>query len=107
MRIPAFDPNPSCCSLLPQPMSEADNFKKMALLGGVGYKWKDYRAQRDARYKRMMLDADEFTRRFLMHVLPDGFRRIRHYGLFANGGRGEHRASPSAAQRTGATERIQ
>ena len=38
--------------------------------------------------KTMTLDADEFIRRFLMHVLPDGFHRIRHYGLLANGARG-------------------
>src|SRR5215472_373102 len=53
----------------------------------VTFKWTDYRAKRDARYKLMTLDADEFIRRFLIHVLPDGFHRIRHYGLFANGGR--------------------
>jgi Putative transposase/Transposase zinc-binding domain len=53
----------------------------------VTFKWKDYRAKGDARYKLMTLDADEFIRRFLIHVLPDGFHRIRHYGLFANGGR--------------------
>ena len=53
----------------------------------VTFKWKDYRAKRDARYKLMTLDVDEFIRRFLIHVLPDGFHRIRHYGLFANGGR--------------------
>src|SRR5499427_8659956 len=39
------------------------------------------------RCKLMTLDADEFIRRFLIHVLPDGFHRIRHYGLFANGNR--------------------
>jgi hypothetical protein len=50
----------------------------------VTFKWKDYRAKSDARYKLMTLDADEFIRRFLIHVLPDGFHRIRHYGLFAN-----------------------
>jgi hypothetical protein len=54
------------------------------------FKWKDYRAKADARYKLMTLDADEFIRRFLIHVLPDGFHRIRHYGLFANGGRAEN-----------------
>jgi hypothetical protein len=53
----------------------------------VTFKWKDYRAKGDARYKLMTLDADEFIRRFLIHVLPDGFHRIRHYGLFANGNR--------------------
>ena len=37
--------------------------------------------------RSMTLDADEFIRRFLLHVLPDGFHRIRHYGYLANGGR--------------------
>ena len=40
----------------------------------------------------MTLDADEFIRRFLIHVLPDGFHRIRHYGFFANGSRAENLA---------------
>ena len=53
----------------------------------VTFKWKDYRAKADARCKLMTLDADEFIRRFLIHVLPDGFHRIRHYGLFANANR--------------------
>src|SRR5271155_4232015 len=53
----------------------------------VTFKWKDYRAKSPARYKLMTLDADEFIRRFLIHVLPDGFHRIRHYGLFANANR--------------------
>src|SRR5690242_4203337 len=53
----------------------------------VTFKRKDYRAKGDARYKLMTLDADEFIRRFLIHVLPDGFHRIRHYGLFANANR--------------------
>jgi hypothetical protein len=53
----------------------------------VTFKWKDYRAKGDARYKLMTLDADEFIRRFLIHALPDGFHRIRHYGLFANANR--------------------
>jgi Putative transposase/Transposase zinc-binding domain len=56
----------------------------------VTFNWKDYRARVDARYKLLTLDADEFIRRFLIHVLPDGFHRIRHYGLFANGGRAEN-----------------
>ena len=51
---------------------------------GVTFKWKDYRAKGNARYKTMTLAADEFIRRFLLHVLPTGFHRIRHYGLFAN-----------------------
>ena len=53
----------------------------------VSFKWKDYRAKADVRYKLMTLDADEFIRRFLIHVLPDGFHRIRHYGLLANANR--------------------
>jgi len=53
----------------------------------VTFKWKDYRAKGDLRYKLMTLDAEEFIRRFLIHVLPNGFHRIRHYGLFANANR--------------------
>jgi Putative transposase len=53
----------------------------------VTFKWKDCRAKADARCKLMTLDADEFIRRLLIQVLPDGFHRIRHYGLFANGNR--------------------
>jgi hypothetical protein len=56
----------------------------------VTFKWKDYRAHADNRYKLMTLDVDEFIRRFLIHVLPDGFHRIRHYGLFANARRAEN-----------------
>jgi hypothetical protein len=54
---------------------------------GVTFKWKDYRAKGRLRRKVMTLATDEFIRRFLIHVLPLGFHRIRHYGLFANGGR--------------------
>jgi hypothetical protein len=50
---------------------------------GVTFKWKDYRIQGRDRLKTMTLDAAEFIRRFLLHVLPSGFHRIRHYGLFA------------------------
>ena len=59
---------------------------------GVTFRWKDYRATGKSRHKTMTLDADEFIRRFLLHVLPAGFHRIRHYGLLANGGRREHLA---------------
>jgi putative transposase/transposase-like zinc-binding protein len=51
---------------------------------GVSFRWKDYRAKGNTRYKTMTLSANEFMRRFLLHVLPDGFHRIRHYGLIAN-----------------------
>jgi hypothetical protein len=55
----------------------------------VRFRWKDYRANDRAKHKVMTLAAGEFMRRFLMHVLPNGFHRIRHYGLFANGHRVE------------------
>jgi len=51
---------------------------------GVTFKWKDYRAKERDRHKTMTLAPDEFIRRFLLHVLPSGFHRIRHYGLIAN-----------------------
>jgi hypothetical protein len=54
---------------------------------GVRFRWKDYRAKGRTRYKAMTLAATEFMRRFLLHVLPGGFHRIRHYGLLANGAR--------------------
>jgi hypothetical protein len=57
---------------------------------GVTFRWKDYRAKGRERYKVMTLAVDEFIRRFLLHVLPSGFHRIRHYGLFANSGRAEN-----------------
>jgi len=57
---------------------------------GVTFKWKDYRIEGRDRYKLMTLATDEFIRRFLIHVLPGGFHRIRHYGLFASGSRAEN-----------------
>ena len=51
---------------------------------GVTFKWKDYRAKRRHRYKTLTLATPEFIRRFLIHVLPPSFHRIRHYGLLAN-----------------------
>jgi hypothetical protein len=58
---------------------------------GVTFRWKDYRVKNSAkgrtRHKAMTLDPGEFMRRFLLHVLPGGFHRIRHYGLLANGSR--------------------
>ena len=50
--------------------------------GKVSFRWKDYR--HDSRKKVMCLDAQEFIRRFLLHVLPHGLQRIRHYGFLAN-----------------------
>jgi hypothetical protein len=51
---------------------------------GVTFKVKDYRIEGSGRYKTMTLDHGEFIRRFLLHVLPKGFHRIRHYGLLAS-----------------------
>ena len=62
--------------------------------GRVAFRWKDYRHH--GRSKIMTLEADEFIRRFLLHTLPDGFHRIRHYGFLANG----HRAAKLALCRT-------
>ena len=59
---------------------------------GVTFKFKDYRAKGGCRYGRITLTVDEFMRRFLLHVLPRGFHRIRHYGLLANAARVEHLA---------------
>ncbi len=53
---------------------------------GVTFRYKDYRRNGQARYRTMTIDADEFIRRFLLHVLPKGFHRIRHYGLLASAG---------------------
>ncbi|MCP4308395.1 MAG: IS91 family transposase [bacterium] len=59
---------------------------------GVTFKWKDYRAKGRNPWTTMTLAPSEFIRRFLLHVLPSGFHRIRHYGLLANGGRAENLA---------------
>jgi Putative transposase/Transposase zinc-binding domain len=73
---------------------------------GVTFRYKDYRADGLARHKVMTLKTDEFIRRFMLHVLPKGFHRIRHYGLFAATGRAANiarlrellDATPPAAQ---------
>ena len=51
------------------------------------FRYKDYRRNGRERYRTMTLTPDEFIRRFLLHVLPKGFHRIRHYGLLASAGR--------------------
>ena len=68
------------------------NSRLIAMDGrGISFRWKDYRARGRAPgntwIKTMTLPAAEFIRRFLLHVLPDGFHRIRHYGLFASAAR--------------------
>ena len=65
----------------------------------VAFKFKDYRLEGPERYKTMTLQTGEFIRRFLMHVLPKGFHRIRHYGLLA-------RSKTKAAMLTRARELI-
>ena len=54
---------------------------------GVTFRYKDYRCDGPNRQRTMTLSPDEFIRRFLLHVLPKGFHRIRHYGLLASAGR--------------------
>ena len=54
---------------------------------GITFSWKNYRIKGAKRYSSMTLTADEFIRRFLIHILPSGFHRIRHYGLIANANR--------------------
>ena len=68
---------------LQQPFDRLDD-------NGVTFKWKDYRIEGRERYKVMTLATNEFIRRFLIHVLPDGFHRIRHYGLLASATRADN-----------------
>ena len=78
----------------------------------VTFKVKDYRIEGPGRYTTMTLDVGEFIRRFLIHVLPKGFHRIRHYGLFAGSNRAETidtvrkllNLAPPAAEETAADE---
>ena len=79
---------------------------------GVSFRWKDYRIDRPRPLKTMTLAAHEFIRRFLLHVLPKGFHRIRRYGLLANGNRAAAIARgarvaqvPTASARTRADRR--
>jgi hypothetical protein len=51
---------------------------------GVTFRWKNYRIEGPGRYQTMTLSTHEFIRRFLLHVLPDGFHRMRHFGFLAN-----------------------
>ncbi len=64
---------------------------------GVTFRYKDYRRDGAERYRTMTLATDEFIRRFLLHVLPNGFHRIRHYGLLASATR---KANVARARRT-------
>lgn len=81
----------------------------------VAFKWKDYRIKNGDRQKIMHLATGEFIRRFLIHVLPDGFHRIRHYGLLASAKRKTNiakvrtllDAEPAAIMEAPTTEAVQ
>lgn len=62
----------------------------------IAFRWKDYRGNGSDRWKTMRLQPHEFIRRFLLHVLPKGFHRIRHYGLFASTNRAQNIATARA-----------
>jgi hypothetical protein len=62
----------------------------------IAFRWKDYRLNGAHRWKTMRLRPHEFIRRFLLHVLPKGFHRIRHYGLFASTNRAQSIATARA-----------
>ena len=72
----------------------------------VTFRWKDYRAKQENRYKTMALDTQEFIRRFLIHVLPHRFHRIRHYGLFSNGARTENLTKARALLGVDSTQHV-
>jgi hypothetical protein len=63
---------------------------------GIAFRWKDYRIDGPGRWKTMRLHPHEFIRRLLLHVLPKGFHRIRHYGLFAHANRTKNIATARA-----------
>jgi hypothetical protein len=77
------------------------NSRLIALTGGqVSFRWRDYRHHNKS--KVMTLAAEEFIRRFLLHTLPDGFHRIRHYGFLANRRRADKLARCRALLAVGA-----
>ena len=69
-------------------------------------RWKDYRIKGRDQYKLMTLAPGEFIRRFLIHVLPKGLHRIRHYGLLARSSRTVNIARPRVARRLNTPNRI-
>ena len=71
---------------------------------GITFKWKDYRRKNEKRYTSMTLDTDEFIRRFLIHILPSGFHRLRHYGLIANANRKDNLARARKLLKVNETE---
>ncbi len=82
---------------------------------GVTFRWKDYGEHGRTRQKTMTLHTEEFMRRFLLHVLPSGFHRIRHFGFLANANRKHdiptvrellHEPAPVAAAEPAATHNM-
>jgi hypothetical protein len=71
--------------------ANASRFRRVA-----GFAWKDYRTKGRDRQKIMTLATDEFIRRFLIHVRPQSFHRIRHYDLLVTGGRARNIARARA-----------
>lgn len=71
--------------------------------GRVSFKWRDYKDNN--RWKIMSLPADEFIRRFLLHILPPRFMKIRHYGLLANRGKSKRLALRKRLTRTPITQK--
>jgi len=71
--------------------ANASRFRRVA-----GFAWTDYRTKGRDRQKIMTLATDEFIHRFLIHVLPQSFHRIRHYGLLVTGGRARNIARARA-----------
>jgi len=70
------------CSAIHPPLAISNNRLVALDERGVTFRYKDYRRDGQARYGTMTLSADEFIRRFLLHVLPKGFHRIRHCGCW-------------------------
>jgi len=84
----ARSPDPSRCSAYLSRYTHRVAISNSRLVAadesGVTFSYKDYRIEGPGRHKTMTLAPAEFIRRFLLHVLPKGFHRIRHYGLLAN-----------------------
>src|SRR5215475_15626686 len=91
------DPNRSCAISPVTPIgSPSRTVASLQPMTTRSRSWKDYRVNGPDRWKTMRLQPHEFIRRFLVHVLPKGFHRIRHYGLFASTNRAESIATARA-----------
>jgi hypothetical protein len=78
--------NGSSCAVIASCVAISNRRLIAADDGAIAFRWKDYRVSGPDRWKTMQLQPHEFIRRFLIHVLPKGFHRIRHYGLFEEDG---------------------